>query len=413
MGKWTSDYYDHVLNTKIKSLVSGAIKRARLEKNEPTISYENFVEDLDAGDSFTSTIIDCLVKELADRRRRPSASDRRLIAECTANNLRTLSSPFRIYCGRSRRSSSSRRTDYIASSPHEIEPDDDEEIYMDSLNAEGETITSDGPRVDMFDPPALMSNSLMRPGSPVPVTGSDENSSLATYSSLSSSGWPRSSTHLHNVGAVLSRHPTVTVRRPSRSRTVDFNDFTSFSSRRRTSFRDSLSSHLEPEPSSSSSSAQDREASRENIYIRPTRRFFPPAGFRHSRNREGDFNVWTDLAESEETEDRLNMFMPSWVPMASSPPADGIGIDAAETSNERSAVGPRLRRGGVRAPESMLSRHVSPVTIRASGGIFSPPPPGLSTSTSAPTSVPGSPRLTAEPVSYPTPASGDEHENLS
>ena len=41
---------------------TGAIKRARLEENEPTITYERFVEELDIGDSFTSSIIECLVK---------------------------------------------------------------------------------------------------------------------------------------------------------------------------------------------------------------------------------------------------------------------------------------------------------------------------------------------------------------
>lgn len=40
---------------------SGAIKRARLE-NEPMISYEDFVEDLDRGDSFTTSLIEILVK---------------------------------------------------------------------------------------------------------------------------------------------------------------------------------------------------------------------------------------------------------------------------------------------------------------------------------------------------------------
>jgi hypothetical protein len=40
----------------------GAIKRSALEKTGPTISYENFVDDLDIGDSFTTSLIDILVK---------------------------------------------------------------------------------------------------------------------------------------------------------------------------------------------------------------------------------------------------------------------------------------------------------------------------------------------------------------
>lgn len=40
---------------------SGSIRRASVEK-EPSISYENFVHELDTGDSFTASIIDILVK---------------------------------------------------------------------------------------------------------------------------------------------------------------------------------------------------------------------------------------------------------------------------------------------------------------------------------------------------------------
>lgn len=41
---------------------SGTIKRSKLDKSEPTISYEHFVEDLDIGDSFTTSVIEILVK---------------------------------------------------------------------------------------------------------------------------------------------------------------------------------------------------------------------------------------------------------------------------------------------------------------------------------------------------------------
>ncbi|THV08249.1 hypothetical protein K435DRAFT_771803 [Dendrothele bispora CBS 962.96] len=404
MGRWTSEHYDQVLNTKIKSLVSGSIKRARLEKTEPTISYENFVEDLDEGDSFTSTIIDCLVKELADRRSRPSASDRRLIAERTAKNLRTLSSPFRIYWGRSRRPST-RRTEYITQAPHDIDLDDDEEIFVDNLT-DGDTVTSDGPRADMYEPGSSSTAGypLLRQASPIPVSGSDEALPISAYGPSSSSPWPRTSTtHLHNIGAVLSRHATTSVtRRPSRSRAVDFNDFSSFTSRRRTSIRDSLSSRLDPDPSTS----HDRDPSRESIFIRPTtRRFFAPGAIPRRHRSEGEFNVWSDLTESE-IEDRLP-FLPSppqWLAM-DSPPPDNINNDV-ETSDERTAIVPRLRRGP-RAPESILSRYASPTIVRASSDLF-PNPPGLSAS-EAPTSAGGSPRLNAdlvpEPVAYPTPTS--------
>jgi hypothetical protein len=51
--------YDfHVL---IWSSRGGSILRARLEK-DPTITYEAFAEELDTGDSFTTSLIDILVK---------------------------------------------------------------------------------------------------------------------------------------------------------------------------------------------------------------------------------------------------------------------------------------------------------------------------------------------------------------
>ena len=40
----------------------GAIERSRKEKGEPTITYEAFVNEFDAGDSFTATLVDVLVK---------------------------------------------------------------------------------------------------------------------------------------------------------------------------------------------------------------------------------------------------------------------------------------------------------------------------------------------------------------
>ncbi|KAF8525285.1 hypothetical protein JB92DRAFT_2702520, partial [Gautieria morchelliformis] len=87
-----SEYYDQVLGSKLKSLVCGAIARANLEKDDPqaapTISYESFVQDLDHGDSFTTTLVDILVKELAERKARPSSPDRHMVAERTVISLR-------------------------------------------------------------------------------------------------------------------------------------------------------------------------------------------------------------------------------------------------------------------------------------------------------------------------------------
>jgi hypothetical protein len=46
----------------LPTLSAGALKRSKIDKIEPTISYETFVEELDGGDSFTTSLIDALVK---------------------------------------------------------------------------------------------------------------------------------------------------------------------------------------------------------------------------------------------------------------------------------------------------------------------------------------------------------------
>ena len=40
---------------------AGATKRMKVEKTEPAITYEAFVEELDGGDSFTTSLIAILV----------------------------------------------------------------------------------------------------------------------------------------------------------------------------------------------------------------------------------------------------------------------------------------------------------------------------------------------------------------
>lgn len=76
----TPSYVDSVLNTKVSALMlvlilsalclcinvscissTGAINRAAVEK-EATITYDEFVNELDTGDSFTTSLVDILVK---------------------------------------------------------------------------------------------------------------------------------------------------------------------------------------------------------------------------------------------------------------------------------------------------------------------------------------------------------------
>jgi len=53
---------DRVVLLTFSQSSSGAVKRSKLEKLEPAISYETFVEDLDPGDSFTTTLTELLVR---------------------------------------------------------------------------------------------------------------------------------------------------------------------------------------------------------------------------------------------------------------------------------------------------------------------------------------------------------------
>ncbi|KAI0340740.1 hypothetical protein BDW22DRAFT_1333608, partial [Trametopsis cervina] len=91
------DYHDDVLRDKFKSMVNGAIKRAKLEKGEPNITYESFVTELDIGDSFTTSLVDILVKEIASRHTRLDPFDRNHISEKTAKSLRLQAARPRIH----------------------------------------------------------------------------------------------------------------------------------------------------------------------------------------------------------------------------------------------------------------------------------------------------------------------------
>ncbi|KZT24565.1 hypothetical protein NEOLEDRAFT_1067271, partial [Neolentinus lepideus HHB14362 ss-1] len=117
----TVDYCDDVLRSKLKGLLQGAIKRSKLEQGQSTISYEMFVDELDEGDSFTASLMDILVKELADRRTRSHEADRHLICDSTAKGLRSLASTSSVYRPRTIPRYASRRSinlaEYLAVPP--------------------------------------------------------------------------------------------------------------------------------------------------------------------------------------------------------------------------------------------------------------------------------------------------------
>ncbi|KAG5648772.1 hypothetical protein DXG03_000121 [Asterophora parasitica] len=357
MGKWTPDYIDDVLHSKLKSLVSGAIKRASLEKAEPTISYEDFVTDLDTGDSFTTSLIDILVKELAERRTRPNINDRRLIADRSAKSLRLLATPLRIYRDRSMgRYHPSRRTanltDYLNAPPREmdVEEDHDEDIFERMLEGapgptiEGARITSDnlyeaygtnvGPSTRTIASPSPPAEDLPSPPAIHPA--------------------PRWSVSAGLPPHMLTRQPSI--RRPMHSRTVDFNDFTH---RRRSATRENSATR---DDSRATSEVREGSSTRTS---QSARRFFP---FMRMRRYDNSDPWGSDIHFSNNTEENGLIYPPENTPWFNMTPPlrepttmEEVLADA-ELSEERShrEVVPRLRRGGLRAPESILSRHASP-----------------------------------------------------
>ncbi|GAW03216.1 Cytoplasmic dynein 1 light intermediate chain 1 [Lentinula edodes] len=188
MGKWTSGYYDDVLSSKIKSLVSGAIKRSKLDKTEPEINFERFVEELDAGDSFTTSIFDILVNELADRQSRSNVDDRRLIGERTARSLRIITTSNKVYFSSSfshRVTGRSRSHIYYPGPPEDIDLEEDEE--EDEFSALLDTDTTLRQQHDAMMETAGASSVLpsfaARSSSPAPIAPTDEPISFILFAS--------------------------------------------------------------------------------------------------------------------------------------------------------------------------------------------------------------------------------------
>ncbi|KAJ7437863.1 hypothetical protein B0H11DRAFT_1829788 [Mycena galericulata] len=407
MGRWTETYYDDVFNSKLKGLVSGAIKRAKLEKDElPTISFKNFVEDLDAGDSFTTAFFSILVQELAERRLRSSPSDRRLIADRTAKSLRLLATPIRIYRERGGRRTVN-LTDYLTSPPEEMDMEEDDEEF-ESLLDRG-TIPVEGVRInselyDAYGPASWTTGSTTRrsfpivsPPTPAMSEGSPPPPMLSPPTSRSSSAWSLPPPAPGSLS--LSRQPSI--RRPARSRTMDFNEFTT---RRRSSNRD-----LRGEPSAADDSWARGSA-------QATRRFFP---FSYQMRRHELH--WNDSPgepsgpepEAELSDEPLSYGVTEPTPSSGlsfysfpTPVSSGVSASAshdghpAETSEVRATSAPRLRRGGVRPPESLLLRRVSLSPVPDTPTLQ---PPVREAAVEPPDGVPPASE------SYPTP----EHENPS
>jgi len=363
--------------------VAGSIKRARLEKTEPSISYEAFVEELDCGDAFTASLVDVLVQEMAERRTRQNTADRRLIADRTVKSLRFLATSSRLYRDRpTMRGRAVNLTEYLSAPPDEdVEEEEDE---FDTIMDNGPS-SIEGARVnpDLYE--AYYSSAWSSaPASSIP------RRSLPPFPSLSGVDGPtQPSTSIRNNAWNFSAAPGPLLqrqtynRRSTRSRAEDFNDFTS---RRRSSIRhnaenssmasmsDNLSEDFPPTivmPSDDESPPPVQPSDQPSSLF--ARRFFPVP---RSRSRR-EVALRRNEMHGSLTEPNLLLVEPNvsspWLlptPMSSSSSLD------AESSEERIAAlppVPRLRRGGVRAPESIRSQRASPLgdLTRAPRGIES------------------------------------------
>jgi hypothetical protein len=379
------------------------------------------VKELDIGDSFTTTLVDILVTELADRDTRSNPEDRRMIGERTAKSLRALINPTRVYSTSAFRRMSARRNHlpmYLTHPPEEMDLDDDEDEFDSILDGTESIAPRRAAMINTYTSPPTSSlpiggsNTVIpfRSTSPTPLTLPDEPLPPLPYSR---SYWvpPRSS-----IPAAHSLTRSSSIRRPTRSRTVDFNDFTS---RRRSTTRDNADTGG---GANAENSAASDTRNRDIAWSPPagTRRFF--SAIRHRRANTGMFDEMTveDAAAA-----------------ALSHTVDAFPTET-ETSEERTNDNsttlttnplPRLRRGGLRAPESLLSapgsllprtsRQVFPAeTVVAGDGESrrAPSPPEISEyifdRPLFPAHEPESgATFSVEVASYPTPGSTIENEN--
>ena len=361
---------------------SGALKRSKLDKVEPSITYEAFVEDLDGGDSFTASLIDVLVKvrsftwafvvhaelvtkELAERRTRESPADRRLIADQTAKSLRLLATPLRVYRERplGGRDHIGRRvnlTDYLSSPPDELAVEDDERDGDDGYDGMvTETYMEDARASELYDAYGAhgwssrpLGTSLSRRSHPnlpsvfaPPLDATDDSSSQETSAPpISAWGPPGGATFVTGSASRPSRQSIV--RRPIRVRAADFNEF---STRRRSSFRDVAGDSEDARAPEDASEIPSWFSDGPSGSTSHARRFFP------SSRRRRDPSAWHDAVTAERAyppEDVHTILRP-W----HGPSSVGDHDDSIPPTQD---AAPRLRRGGLRAPESLRSPRSSP-----------------------------------------------------
>ncbi|KAL9713103.1 hypothetical protein Ac2012v2_004344 [Leucoagaricus gongylophorus] len=405
MGRWTPNYVDNVLNTKVSALITGAINRAAVEK-ETTITYDEFVNELDTGDSFTTSLVDILVKELAERHTRPfQQNERQLIAPRTAERLLTLANQ-RLYRGERHgiRNHAGRRTYNLAEFMHlpTAEIDADEEDFANLMDVPSSAAEGAGFNNDLFD--AYGSNGNSWPSVPrrvgtTPSPPLEDEPLWRTHGPLTGmvrhSTWEATPGTSSNSATSIARHSSI--RRPPR-RMVDFNDWTA---RRRSTIRDG--NHGEGSDRNSPFSLGSGSDSPQTV-----RRFFPTLSRRSIRpseyREEGRVHPSGDAADRERSPSVITRATESY----SSSGSSGVMPEDRPL--------PRLRRRDVRLPEMFYTNRYSWPTStsssRPSEQMNNNAHSSLTRSPSLgpselhyPLSPPTSRVALSEPVGYPTPGS--------
>lgn len=385
------------------------------------------------------------IQELAERRKRPT--DRRLIAERTAKNLRMLATPLRIYhdrsVGRSMLTGTGRvERDYLTAPPEEMDMDEDDDEFESMLDGAASAIEGARVNTELYDAYGSHTPSWAQP-SALTLTRRPHSSYTAGVTSPGSgdteplipplhsppttnrSGpWSLPPGATHSMSTGLSRQSSL--RRPVRSRTSDFAEFSAL---RRSSTRTSAAQELfgprsDEEIANSLmlprhiSPVRDQPASSRRGPQNP-RRFFE---FSRNRRHEttGSFPWLTESTGADANEESS-----AYIPAEPTPSGTWFSLHAplstsssqtdprdTEPSDERAqAAAPRLRRGGLRAPESMLSRHASPASAEHDVHSTAPLPVTIPP-------VPTSPRsdncqADEAAATYPTPTSSENGNQSS
>ncbi|KAI0638439.1 hypothetical protein C8Q77DRAFT_1091067 [Trametes polyzona] len=331
-----------------------------LEKRGSTITYETFVEDLDVGDSFTVSLIDILVREVAERHARPDDDKNLYISAITAEMLRRQASMNQVEGHRSERLNRMMRRRNLGISSQDRPPaatarrammsdSEGEEDYGTALN----TGPFEGARIntDLYDAYSPSTDDL--PGTLARQTMWRSGSSSPPPEGPVDSGFPPLS--IGGASTSLTRQPSI--RRASRTRWTDFDVFTS---RRRTLLRNSVTQddHSPPDSSNAPSGASGSGTAQSNAAAGdPDTEAARPWAARRRRSVPTTYTPgrFIDLAHWTTTRTQASSSAQLWhsltSPHVSPPTAPTASSSRAVEGEQEPVLTPRLRRGGLHPPE--------------------------------------------------------------